>query len=254
MNNLINQINIEKIPVHTDCGSQANKFSQCTFWAMVAHDLKTPINAVICALELLLKSPLAKGFELELINDTLNATKYMKNLVENLLIKYKSEKNEFTLQIEPCPIENIINRCLDEVNYLAKDKNQKIIFTNKTKDSTCDLDFIEIKRTLNNLLANANQYAPQKSTITIQLKENKKDFIIEIINLSEQEPPQKNNPKSIEKLIEENNQTKTINASLGLLICKKIIELHGGELRYEKLPKCKNKFWFTLPKSPISLK
>lgn len=222
-----------------------------TFLAMVTHDLKTPINAEICALELLLKNSKAAptiGFEHELICDMLSTSKYMKNLVENLLLKYKSENNEMNLQLEPYPIENIIRKSLEEIHYITQDRGQKIIFKNHTKDSICNVDFIEIKRTINNLLTNANQYSIPKSTITIELKETPLDFIIEITNKSDAERSKYLKQDIFEKFVQFNKNTKTVNTGLGLYICKKIIELHNGKIFYKSLGNGKNKFYFTLPK------
>ncbi len=225
-----------------------------TFLAMVTHDLKTPINAEICALEILLKNKPADTFEHEIICDMLSASKYMKNLVENLLLKYKSENNEIVLQREHYKIENIIHKCIEEIHYLTQDKEQKISFKNKTKDSTANVDYIEIKRTINNLLTNANQYSVPKSTISIELKEDNHNFIIEIINKSDKERSKNLKEDIFEKFVQCNKNSKTINTGLGLYICKKIVLLHGGEIHYTPLSANRNKFWFTLPKLPIAQK
>lgn len=222
------------------------KIDDFAFLTMVIHDLKTPIIAEICALELLLKDKHPASFEHELINDILNSSKYMKNLVENLLLKYKSEKNQLTLQLELCPINVIISKSIEEIQYILRDKKQKIVFKNKTKDSTCEIDFIEIKRTINNLLTNANQYAPPKSEIEIILEETSGFFSISIINSVS------NSASSIinnfTNPIEQSKNTKTVNAGLGLFICKKIMELHNGQIFQEILPNNKNKFQLILPK------
>lgn len=219
-----------------------------TFLAMVTHDLKTPINAEICALELLLKNKPTQSFEHEIICDMLSASKYMKNLVENLLLKYKSENNEIILQREPHNLENIIRKCIEEIHYLTQDKGQNISFKNRTKESICYVDYIEIKRTINNLLTNANQYSIPKSTINIELTETDYDFIIEIINKSDKERSKNLKEDIFEKFVQYNKNTKTVNTGLGLYICKKIVELHGGEIHYEPLSANRNKFWFRLPK------
>lgn len=222
-----------------------------TFLAMVTHDLKTPINAEICALELLLKNKPSnrEDFERELICDMLSASKYMKNLVENLLLKYKSENNEIKLQLEPHSLENIIQKSLEEIHYLIQDKNQKITFKNHTKKSICNVDYIEIMRTINNLLTNANQYSLSNTTITIELKETEFDYIVEIINQSDKDSSKNLKQDIFEKFVQCNKNNKTINTGLGLYICKKIIELHNGKIYYEPLSNNRNKFCFSLPKS-----
>ena len=219
-----------------------------TFWAMVIHDLKTPIIAEICALELLLKNKPSSSFEYELINDMLSASKYMKTLVENLLLKYKSDKNEFVLQLEPCPLDMIISKSIEEIQYLILDKKQRVVFKNYTKTSICNIDYIEIKRALNNLLTNANQYAPSKSIINIELKENFSDFVVKISNrtiLQQQEF----NVNNFSNPVENSKYTKSVNAGLGLFICKKIIELHNGQIFQRFLSDNRNQFEFRLPKN-----
>lgn len=222
-----------------------------TFLAMVTHDLKTPIHAEICALELLLKNHETKplGFTKELLSDMLNTSKYMKNLVENLLIKYKSENDEIILQLEPYPLERIIRKCLEEMQYIAREKNLKIKFKNSVKEDVCNIDFVEIKRAINNLLSNAVQYSIPKTVITVELKETPHDFLIEIINTGSSPISKDLSANMFEKLVQNAQNTKTINLGLGLYICKKIIELHHGKIFCEPTRSGKNKFCFTLPKS-----
>jgi len=208
--------------------------SKDKFFAMATHDLKTPIYAEIRALEILLKNN-ENATEHDLINEILNSSKYMKNLVENILIKYKSENNKINLQISSYSLEDIIQASIDEVQYLLKDKKQKIRFKNSTKNSICSVDFVEIKRTINNLLSNAHQYAPANSVISIELSDLHDFFHIKITN------------KTICKF-EIPETSKSANAGLGLYICKKIIELHNGKFQLETPKKDKMQICISLPK------
>ena len=106
-----------------------------------------------------------------------------------------------------------------------------------------EVDFIEIKRTINNLLTNANQYSPHNTTITITLKETTTNFIIEITNQTILTEKQYYFTNPLDQHIE----TKSVNTGLGLYICKQIIELHNGKIE-QKIAKNQNKIQLFLPK------
>ena len=95
---------------------------------MVTHDLKSPVNAEICALELLLNNQKSSldDFQNEIIGDILGAAKYMKNLVENILQKYRSDNGKQVLHKTLFSLEMLSIQCVEEVKYLLQDKNLDI--------------------------------------------------------------------------------------------------------------------------------
>lgn len=235
-----------------NCLREALNDRKETFLAMVTHDLKTPVNAEICALELLLKN---NGLELnemqhEIIKDILGAAKYMKNLVDNILHKYKFDNENLKLNKKQASLKVLIAECIEETKYLFEEKHQQLMFNCSSRNSETMVDCIEIKRVIQNLLFNSVEYAYKNSKITIELYETKTDFVFSIKNFSH--GIDLANPNDVfEKFVTLAEQNKRAGTGLGLYICKKIIEAHGGNIYAESKVDDYTKITFTLPKMNI---
>lgn len=220
-----------------------------SFIAMVAHDLKSPVNAEITALELLLqKIPTQKDIENnEIITDLLQAAKYMKNLVDNILYKYKFETNNVSLNKDYFSLNSLITESVAEMKYLAADKKQLFVFKNTAKHYTVCIDYIEIKRVLHNLFSNAIEHAPRNSIIEVFLSENKFNLQIAVENTLKHLPPQNIND-IFEKFVSFADKSKCVNSGLGLYVAKRIIEAHKGTIKAEIKNNNKIRFTIQMPK------
>ena len=139
---------------------------------------------------------------------------------------------------------------ISEIKYLAEDREQNIIFKNSSKQNVIQIDYIEIKRVIHNLLSNAINNSPKKSNITIKLSENKNDMTVSIENISKNPLPE-NIDDLFDKFVSIANQSKCINLGLGLYVAKRIIEAHNGTIHGELTANNKVRFIFTLPKKII---
>ena len=219
-----------------------------SFVAMVAHDLKSPVNAEIRALELLLENTArADNSNNEIISDLLQAAKYMKNLVNNILYKYKFDNNCISLNKNFYSLKTIIEESIAEIKYVAAEKHQNITFSNKTIISNVFIDCLEIKRVLNNLLANSTEYAPHSSTIEIELSDNSSCLVVSVKNKIKGKAPENIN-EIFDKFVSFANSSKCVNSGLGLFVAKEIIEAHNGMINAELINDNFIKITFTIPK------
>lgn len=228
---------------------QAMNNKKESFIAMVTHDLKAPVNAEIAALEMLAQNYMRceNSFEKEIVSDLLGASKYMKNLLDNVLNKYSFDNDEVTLSKEKHLLHNLVMESVEETKYLIQDKGLNVQYINKTKKSLVMIDYLEIKRVIHNLLMNAVEYSPKNSTITIELSENKLYYIFSIKNKNKGIPLE--NPDEIfNKFVSFANKQKKVGSGLGLYIAKRIIDLHNGSIKIDTKQKEYVRFVFTLPK------
>ena len=221
-----------------------------TFIAMFTHDLKGPINSGIFALELLLhdsKRGTLNEYQKELVTDILRASKFMKNLTENALCKYKVESGKYELKKEYVSVNNIIDDCILSAKYLLYDKNQSINFDCPKQDIYAHVDIIEFKRVICNLISNAVKYSDKNSVIDITLKDLNNKVYFEIqdygcgIRLEELS-------MVFEKYVRLANEQKSAGTGLGLYITKLIIDAHGGNIYIDSKIGKGTKIFFEIPK------
>jgi len=219
-----------------------------TFTAMFSHDLKTPINAGILALETLLKTSMETFSDLqkEILHDILSSTKLMKQMTDNFLTKYKCENTDFTLAKEKISLEKIVRGCVEEVKYIFEERGQTIS-VDCAGDTTAMLDKIEISRVLYNLLVNASEHSPRGGRISAVIDGRGNQLSCSVIDCGQGIPLA--NPNEIfQKDFTLAKKEKRLGTGLGLYISKLITEAHGGEISAENNPAAGATITFTLPK------
>lgn len=219
-----------------------------TFVATLTHDLKTPIRAEIRAMELLLKGNFGSLNEeqVSIIKDTLCSSKYMFNMVDNLLCTYKNEAGNIVLQKENININELIISCGSELKHLIEDKKQQLQFNFKKEKLIAFIDLIEIKRVIINLLSNAINYSYENDDITIS-----SDIVDNQIIISVKDNGKGLSESDLKTLFNKYNsfakKFRQVGTGLGLYLSKQIIEAHNGKIWAESEEGKGSIFTFSLP-------
>lgn len=204
------------------------------FLATVAHDLKTPIRAGINALNILLNEDLGELEEdqHEIIEDILYSTIYMKDMVENVLCLNKIETDQMMLSKQVYSIKELVENCLELTKYITAAQNQKVKFECNIKNPLIPFDFMEMKRALNNIIANASQYSPAGSKIILKVFSNEDKIGISVQDFGNGIPLE-NQKDVFSQYMTFAKKNKTVGSGLGLYITKRIVRAHGGEIKLE---------------------
>lgn len=219
------------------------------YWAMVTHDMKGPVYAEVSALEFVLNQygKSLDDVQKEILQDILSSTKYLKNLVNNVLMKYKDDNGNLVIKKELHSFKKLIKECQNEVKYIAAEKNQIITVDYDAEGDEFFFDLAEIKRVINNLLTNSLKYGTKDSEISIIISEDD-DYIIFAISNTGIGVTLKDPNEVFEKFTSYSEEHRSINTGLGLYIAKQIIVAHGGEITINSIPNKTTTLTFTLPK------
>lgn len=220
-----------------------------TFIATLTHDLKTPIRAQIQALDLLIKGQF--GLITNDVKDVLEEVRascdFMKNMTDNLLLKYKSDKGQLKICKEMNNLKQLFEKCSNNLKYVLNQKQQVLCLNYKAQVEVFEFDPIEIERVINNLITNASEYTPNEGKVIVNILDKKNNEIkIEIIDggigMSEEYCK-----VIFDKFVSSAKKYRKIGSGLGLYISRKIIIAHGGDINVSSKPNVGTKFTITLP-------
>jgi len=228
-------ISIVKSQIYNVLKSQKAKellnSEQDSFFATVAHDLKTPISAEINALQLLLDNnfgELEKNQQ-EILEDILNSTKFMQDMVENLLSKNKIDYGQMHLSKQVYSLKDLTQHCIELTKYILSEKDQKVVFKCSLENTLLPIDFLEIKRAIHNLIANASAYSPKGKEIIVEIFQNEGNIGVSVQDFGKGIALE--NQKDIFlQYMSYAKKYKTLGSGLGLYITKRIVEAHSGEI------------------------
>jgi signal transduction histidine kinase len=219
------------------------------FFNIIAHDLKNPFNGILGLSDVIISSPPDTVTYEELIDmvKMIHGTSESAfNLLENLLEWSKTQIG----RIEFCPEKFLLDKLFRDIyqllNNQSKQKNISINFLTKEMEIVADRNMIHT--ILRNLITNAIKFTNDGGKIEIEAIQTSTDLQITVrdsgVGISESDK---------EKLFRISEKTATFGTrnekgtGLGLLLCKELVEKHGGRIWVESEPGKGSSFIFSIP-------
>ncbi|UCB59148.1 MAG: PAS domain-containing sensor histidine kinase [Thermoplasmatales archaeon] len=213
----------------------------------LGHDLKTPITILMNIIPLIdeeVDNPEAKKD----CNTAIRNLIYIKNLVKEILKISEITSPAILLEKKEILLNELINEVLNDNKIIFYVKNITIqSFVNKP--IIVDIDEMKIKEVLFNLLSNAVKFTQENGEIILKTFENK-----ETVTVSITDNGIGMNKEQLQNIFNDFYKADTSRhnldgSGLGLSICKRIIEKHGGKIWAESEGEQKGStFYFKLPK------
>lgn len=220
------------------------------FLHSVAHELKTPLTALISSSELLCEeSSIADALRKRLYNNIRESAWSMNRRVNELLDLARLQIGELRIEPEPLEIGRTITESSSKLLILFENKKQKFTLEIAGALPAVNADKEKLEQILFNLLSNANKFSPIGSDIVLRAREADGIIIIETEDsaapVTEEEKLKLFNPYYRGENIDKRERFPGI--GLGLAITKKLVELHNGKIWVETSPGKGNIFAFSIP-------
>jgi len=218
------------------------------FVNQLGHDLKNPLGPLINLLPLIeeQETNLESKEMFEVINRNVA---YMKNLVTKTMQLAQLNAPSTELFVEDTILLDEINKVIERSKLLFEENNIKVE-SGVNKDIMVKADKLRLEELFDNLIGNSVKYSQNGGHITIDAKEDGKFVVVSV-----KDEGVGMTSGQLDHIFEEfykvDESRHDFNSSgLGLSICKRIVEKHGGNIWAESKGKGKGTvMFFTIPTS-----
>jgi len=240
-----------ELEVARSLAESANR-AKSDFLANMSHELRTPLNAIIGFSDIMIRGmsgPLTDK-QIDFTRDIHESGKHLLTLINDILDLSKVEAGKMELKPGTVHVQELIERSL--VMFQEKAMKHRINVDFRVADGITSItaDEIKLKQVLVNLLSNAFKYTPDGGSIVVRawIEAGAGEFGFSVADTG---PGIR--PEDIPKLFQPFQQLETTlslkipGTGLGLNLCKKFIEMHGGKIWVESEVGTGSTFLFVIP-------
>jgi signal transduction histidine kinase len=205
------------------------------FVATVSHELRTPLALVRGYAESILHLDLAPGQEREYVDRIHQVTSRLGDLVDQILDVTHLDADPLILERAPVAFASLVARCRGDLALSGDDS--RLVADLPDDLPPIDVDSARIGRVLENLVGNALKYAPPGSPVTIGASVAD-GWLWATVDDEGVGVPEEERGLVLEPFHRAWNvrESRIPGTGLGLYICRRLIEAHGGRLTLGERP------------------
>jgi PAS domain S-box-containing protein len=218
------------------------------FLSSMSHELRTPLGAILGFAQLLESGvPQPTPTQTRSIDQILKAGWYLLELINEILDLALIESGKLTLSLEPVLLSEVMQECETMAEPQAKKHGISVTFTPLEIPYSVNADRTRVKQVIINLLSNAIKYNKAGGTVNVSCSLHSPGAIRIIVRDSGNGLT----PEQLEQLFQPFNRLgqeahSEQGTGIGLVVCKRLIELMQGTIGMESTIGEGSVFWFEL--------
>ncbi len=216
------------------------------FIGMVSHELKTPLTVVTGAIVVAQTPNLPEVEKKSLLADAAWGADTMADIVDNLLELSRWQSNRLVLQQSSLDLGAVLSRIVNQAG--TKSPKHKVVAQIGANLPHVSADLTRIERIMDNLIDNAIKYSPNGGDVIVSANAEADYLLVGVtdqgIGISAEQR---------ERLFQRFSRLETVagtaiqGVGLGLVVCRRLVEAHGGKIWVESELGRGSTFYFTLP-------
>ena len=247
-----NLADLEQLTVEIKQAHEKTKLSyqaQADFFAIMSHEMRTPLNGVAMALELIDKNQLSDESN-RMHSIATQSSDNLKNVINSVLDYSKLQSGGFSNDVIAFDINACVDAALTIIEAKAAQKN--VLLINKV-DSEQDLRLVgdepKIRQVLINLLSNAIKFTDQGSiTVSAKLSIDDTELLLAVEDTGTGIPAHIK-PHVFKPFwtIDQDKSDIGSGTGLGLNICHRMVDIMGGHIDFSSKLNIGTRFSFGVP-------
>ncbi|MGO8687592.1 MAG: ATP-binding protein [Candidatus Dormibacteria bacterium] len=220
------------------------------FLANMSHELRTPLNAILGFSEILKDNlvELSEDQRHECLENIHASGKHLLELVNDVLDLSKIEAGRMELAYDRFPVGNAVREVHNVIRSLSERRDIDLAITVEPEDLEARADKSKFKQILYNLLSNAIKFTAQGGRVWVAARSENGWLVVDVGDTGVGIPKEYH-----ERIFDEFYQLDTATTrqvegtGLGLSLTRRLVELHGGDIRVDSEVGRGSVFTFQLP-------
>lgn len=227
------------------------------FMALISHDIRTPLNAIMGMAQLLELDPSKKNVQ-ECIQTIRDSGNFLLGLIDDILDASRMEKGGFKLEEELETIENFERLTRINIKPMMDAKKQNFYMDMACGFNTVMVDGKRFNQLFFNLLSNASKYTPEGGHISFTSQALRKEGCVVWIRFRVKDDGIGMSREFMEHAFEpftrerKNEESGIEGSGLGLSIAKEIVDAMQGQITIQSEVGAGTEFIVDLPLKPVS--
>ena len=218
------------------------------FLSSMSHELRTPLSAILGFAQLIESgSPPPTTTQKRSIDQILKAGWYLLDLINEILDLALIESGKLSLSLEPISLSEVMHECQAMIEPQAQKRGISVAFPHIEVQYFVEADRTRLKQVLINLLSNAIKYNKGGGTVVVECVAKTPGRI----RICVKDSGAGLTPDKLTQLFQPFNrlgQEANVEegTGIGLVVCKRLIELMGGVIGVESTVGKGSVFWIDL--------
>lgn len=230
--------------------AEASSRAKSEFIANISHELRTPLQSILGFSELGMVRGREQAKLAAMFTDIHGAGERMLALVNDLLDVSKIESAVGPFRMARKDLRDSMRDVARELAPLLSARQLQLDLQLPDDELAAEVDALRMHQVVRNVLANAIKFSPAGSRITVRARRDAGRIRLCVDDQGPGIPPDE-----LDRIFEpfvQSSQTKdgSGGTGLGLAICRRILAVHGGEIRAENLRTGGASFRIELPALP----
>jgi CheY-like chemotaxis protein/two-component sensor histidine kinase len=223
--------------------------SKDQFIALLAHEIRSPLSTVSAAIDVLEAAP----FDSEALHQSIallrRQTATLSAIVEDLLDSSRVQRGVLRIKLRQGDLCQTLRTAAESMIPQLARRGQTLVLDIPDRPVPASIDEVRFSQVVSNLVGNASKYSPSETSVFVRLYHADHEAIITVkdcgVGIAKD---------SLEQIfdlyyqIEQGTSSPSIGLGIGLMLVRRIVELHGGKVvALSDGPGCGSEFRVALP-------
>jgi signal transduction histidine kinase len=201
------------------------------FIAIISHELRTPMTSILGWTRMLALGGLDEQTTREALDALERSTLAQAKLIEDLLDESRIASGKLRLELRALDLGTVLSNAVSQARPAAEVKQISVVVDSGRDRHDVFADPARLQQAIGNLLGNAIKFTPERGALTVRLRREGVEGVIEVSDSGQGITPALL-PHVFERFRQGDGATAERHSGLGLglSITRHIVEMHGGSV------------------------